>query len=74
MDLAEDIQTPEELTTRSIEISSCETLEDVLNKGTPLDIFAMGQFEIEKKMGGKIEDSYKAKHLRNTFEHFDDED
>lgn len=74
MDLAEDIQTPEELTTRGIEISSCETLEDVLNKGTPLDIFAMGQFEIEKKMGGKIEDSYKAKHLRNTFEHFDNED
>lgn len=73
MDLAEDIQTPEELTTRGIDIISCETLEDVLNKGTPLDIFALGQFEIEKKMGGKLEDSYKGKHLRNSFEHFDNE-
>lgn len=73
MDLAEDIQMPEELITRGIDIISCETLEDVLNKGTPLDLFTLGQFDIEKRIGGKLESSYKAKHLRNCFEYFDNE-
>lgn len=67
-DLAEDIQMPEELVTCAIIINSHKTLEEAVKENHQLDFFALGQFELEKKIGGKLEDSYESKHSPNYFD------
>jgi len=72
-DLAENIQMPEELINCIVNISVHETLEDAVKENTKLDIFSLGQSDIEKKIGGTFKDFYKAKHFPNYISPFDEE-
>jgi hypothetical protein len=67
-DLAEDIQMPEELVTCAVYINSHKTLEEAVKQNHKLDFFSLGQFEVEKILGGKVGDSYECVHSPNYFE------
>lgn len=67
-DLAEDIQMPEELITCAVDINSHKTIEEAVKQNHHLDFFPLGQFEVEKKLGGKLGDSYECVHSPNYFD------
>lgn len=71
-DLAENVNSAEELINCVVDINADKTLEDAFKKNVELDIFPLGQSEIENKIGGCFKYFYELKSSLNYINPFKD--